>query len=353
MRILFQSPLPPFRGGIAQFGSRLLLEMEELGADVLPVNFSRLYPHCLFPGKTQLEEGRTYPDGILHGYDPVMWIRARRVLRNLKPDVVLTQWWHPFFAPCFLAGAPGGIPSAAICHNIVPHESVPLAKTLSKKFLKKQKLLAVHSKPAADNARLLGPSVLQLFHPVYDQYLDTGLPRAEARKELGLEEKHTALLFFGLVREYKGFDILIEACDSLPENYRIIAAGENYTGKDYSSERLAWENSFIPDSRVGTWFNAADIVVLPYREASQSGIAQIALAFGKPMVATPVGGLPETIEEGRTGTIAADSSPEALAAAIEKCARFALEEKTAKAVKAKAAEFSWKVYASRLLEALE
>jgi len=353
MRILFQSPFPPFRGGIAQFGSRLLAEMRELGAEVIPANFSRLYPGCLFPGKTQLEEGKKYPEGTLHGYDPLMWIRARRILGRLKPDVVITQWWHPFFAPCFLLGTPTGIPSAAICHNIVPHESVPFAKTLSKKFLKKQSLLAVHSKGAADNARLLGPSVLRLFHPVYDQYLNTGLPRAEARKSLGLKKKHIALLFFGLVREYKGFDILIEACESLPDNYRIIAAGENYTERDYSSERLAWENGFVPDSQVGTWFNAADIVVLPYREASQSGIAQIALAFGKPMVTTPVGGLPETVEEGRTGTIAADTSPEALAEAIEKCALFAMEEKTAKAVKEKAAEFSWKVYASRLLEALE
>lgn len=353
MRILFQSPMPPFRGGIAQFGNRLLHEMRMLGAEVLPAGFSRLYPKIFFPGKTQLEEGKSYPQEILHGYNPLRWAQARRTIKSLKPDVVLTQWWHPFFAPCFLMGTPGGIRSAAVCHNILPHESMPLAKNMSRAFLKRQYLLAVHSRQAEENADLLGPKVLRLFHPVYDQYIHTGLPRMKARRKLGLGENHTALLFFGLVREYKGFDILIRACESLPENYRIIAAGENYTKKNYASERLSWEESFVPDSHVGTWFNASDIVVLPYRTATQSGIAQIAMAFRKPMVTTPVGGLPETVDEGITGTVAVNTSPEALADAIRKCAEFAMEEETARAVERKAAEFSWKVYASRLLEALE
>jgi len=353
MRILLQSPLPPFRGGIAQFGNRLMMELENLGAQVIPANFSKLYPGILFPGKSQLEEGGRYPRGILHGYDPIRWVRTRGILRDIKPDVILTQWWHPFFAPGFLAGTPGEIPSAAVCHNILPHETVPLGNVLARKFLKKQRLLVVHSGSSAAQAGSLGPSVLQLFHPIYDQYLDTGLKREEARKKLGLEKSHTALLFFGLVREYKGFDILIRACESLPENFRIIAAGENYTRRDYSSPRLTWEKGFIPDSNVGTWFNAADIVVLPYRSASQSGIAQIALAFRKPMVLTPVGGLPETVDEGRTGTIASDTTPEALADAIRKCALFAGNSETGSAVEAKAAEFSWRTYASRLMEALE
>lgn len=353
MRILLQSPLPPFRGGIAQFGGRLLAEMRKLGADVMPAEFSRLYPGILFPGRSQLEENGEYPRGLLHGYDPFRWMSARRKIRKLKPDAVITQWWHPFFAPCYLAGTPGEIRSAAVCHNITPHESAPLAGVLSRAFLKRQDLLAVHSAEAAEKAEPLGPEVLRLFHPVYDQYLGTGLPRAEARKKLGLDDHSTALLFFGLVREYKGFDILVKACESLPDRYRIIAAGENYTGKSFVSDRLTWHDGFVPDSEVGTWFNAADIVVLPYRSASQSGIAQIAIAFGKPVVVTPVGGLPEAVAEGSTGTVARDASPEALAEAIERCAVFAEDPATERAVRARSLEFSWKTYASRLLEALE
>lgn len=209
----------------------------------------------------------------------------------------------------------------------------------------------VHSEQAEREAALTGRRSIRLFHPIYDQYLSTGLPRAEARKKLGLKPEEKALLFFGLVREYKGLDILIEACNLLPEKYRIIAAGENYTDHNYESPRLLWKNSFIPDSDVGTWFNAADIVVLPYRSASQSGIAQIALAFRKPMVVTDKGGLAETIDPGRTGIAAELATPESLAEAILKCSALTGKEITTGRIAAKASEFSWASYTDKLLEA--
>lgn len=353
MRLLLLGPLPPHRGGIAQFGSRLSGELEKLGHSVFAAGFSKLYPGFLFPGKSQLEQGARAPDGILHGYDPFAWSRARKALSALDPDAVITQWWHPFFAPCLAFSTPKGARSAAVCHNVVPHESMPLAGPLSRFFLRRQDLLAVHSTPSAAEADRMGPRVLKLFHPLYDQYLSTGLPRERAREVLGIEPGETALLFFGLVREYKGFDLLLDACSLLPESCRVIAAGENYTGKSFTSPRLMWKNEFIPDREVGTWFNAADIVVLPYRSASQSGIAQIALSFRKPLVVTPVGGLPEVVEHGVTGTVAGDVTPEALARAVEECAGFAFEKGTAAAIEDKAREYSWQTYARKLAEALE
>lgn len=352
MKVALISPLPPYRGGIAQFGKMLSSALKKENCSVTGINYSHLYPGFLFPGKTQYEEGYSRSEGILHSYKPFSWKKTRQIIASLKPDLIISQWWHPFFSPCLTAVNPGDIRSVAICHNIKPHESFPFAKAFSQHFFKQQDLLVVHSEQAEKEALLTGRRSIRLFHPIYDQYLSTGLSRAEARKKLGLKQKEKALLFFGLVREYKGLDILIEACNLLPEEYRIIAAGENYTDHNFESPRLLWENSFIPESDVGTWFNAADIVVLPYRRASQSGIAQIALAFRKPMVVTDKGGLTETIDPGRTGTAAKQATPESLAEAILKCSALAGKEITSERIASKASEFSWASYTKKLLEAI-
>ncbi|MCK5786384.1 MAG: glycosyltransferase [Candidatus Sabulitectum sp.] len=352
MKIVLLSPLPPYRGGIAQFGNMLLSALERQDLDVTGVNYSHLYPGFLFPGKTQYEEGSAGAQGLLHAYQPFSWKKTREKIREMQPDVILSQWWHPFFAPCLTAVNPGGIRSVAICHNILPHESFPLAETLSRRFFNKQDLLAVHSQQAEEQAATTGRRIIRLFHPVYNQYLGTGLPREQARGKLGIKPGEKALLFFGLVREYKGLDILIEACNLLPEEFRIIAAGENYTDRNFTSPRLLWENSFVPDNDVGTWFNAADIVVLPYRNASQSGIAQIALAFNKPMVVTDAGGLRETVDPGRTGVVAEHATPEYLSAAILECAALTGKSITTENIALKASEFSWESYVRTLLEAI-
>ncbi len=352
MKIALISPLPPYRGGIAQFGKMLLSALKNENCDVTGVNYSHLYPDFLFPGKTQYEEGYDRVEGLLHSYQPFSWRKTKQAIKNIKPDLIISQWWHPFFAPCLTAVNPAGIMSVAICHNIIPHESFPFAKTFSKRFFNKQDLLAVHSKPAENQAIATGRKVVRLFHPIYDQYIGTGLSREKARNKLKLKPDQKALLFFGLVRKYKGLDILVEACNLLPEEYRIIAAGENYTDHDFNSPRLLRENSFIPDSEVGTWFNAADIVVLPYRRASQSGIAQIALAFGKPMVVTNKGGLAETVDQGRTGIVADQATPQSLAEAIMECSALAGREITAERIASKASEFSWSSYVKKLLRAV-
>ena len=352
MRIALISPFPPYRGGIAQFGMMLGAALEKRNCTVTQVNYSHLYPGFLFPGKTQFEEGFSRAEGLVHSYQPFSWKKTRQTIAGMKPDLVISQWWHPFFSPCLTAVNPRKTKSVAICHNIVPHESFPLAGILSRKFYNKQDLLVVHSKQTEKQAYETGGRVLRLFHPVYDQYLNTGLPRDEARKKLNLKPGDRALLFFGLVREYKGLDILIEAGSLLPENYRIIAAGENYTDRSFVSPRLLWSNSFVPDDEVGTWFNAADIVVLPYRRATQSGIAQIALSFRKPMVVTSAGGLPETVTDGVTGVVAENVTPRSIADAIMKCSSLADNENTEERIAVKTSEFSWNSYAEKLLEAV-
>lgn len=352
MKIAFLSPLPPYRGGIAQFGKMLLTTLRELGHDVFEVNYSHLYPDVLFPGKTQFEEANCKPEGILHSYNPFSWSKVKRAITHEKPDLIISQWWHPFFAPCLTSAIPGEIKSIAICHNIEPHESIPFASQLTKYYLKKQNLLVVHSKKAEEDAEKLNKTVLRLFHPVYNQYENTGLTREKARKKLKLLPEQKALLFFGLVRDYKGLDLLIEAMDFLPDNFRIIAAGENYTNRTFSSPKLFWENSFVPDDEVGTWFNASDIAVLPYKTATQSGIAQIALAFNKPLVVTNQGGLPETVVNFKTGVIAKNTTPKSIANAILQCSEQIGNSITTANIKEKASEFSWVSYAEKLMEAI-
>ncbi len=353
MRIVLLSPLPPYRGGIAQFGKMLLTGLEKEDCEVTAINYSHLYPNFLFPGKTQFEDGFSSADGLLHAYQPFSWKKTRESIDKMKPDIIISQWWHPFFAKCLSAVNPGHSKSVSICHNVFPHESFPLAGYLSRKFFRKQDLMVVHSEKAEIEAESTGKKVLRLFHPIYDQYKNTGLPREQARNKLGLKTGQKALLFFGLVRDYKGFDVLLKACDLLPEEYTIIAAGENYTNTNYQSSRLLWENSFIPDCDVGTWFNAADIVVLPYRKASQSGIAQIALAFNKPMVVTDTGGLAETVVPCKTGTIAAEATAESISKAILQCSSLMNSKITTTEIRKKASEFSWSSYVKKLIGAVQ
>lgn len=227
-----------------------------------------------------------------------------------------------------------------------------MAGTLTRHFFRQQDFLTVHSQVAEDEAVSTGKKVIRLFLPLYNQYLGAGLNRKEARKKLGLKPDQKALLFFGLVRDYKGLDILLDACELLPEEFRVIAAGENYTKRAFISPRLLWENSFIPDCDVGIWFNAADIVVLPYRRATQSAIAQIALAFRKPMVVTDKGGLAETVDCGKTGIVADQATPESLAEAIMECSALLGKEITTERISSKASEFSWESYVKQLLEAV-
>jgi len=353
MKIVFLSPLPPYRGGIAQFGKMLLTSLKELDHNVFEINYSHLYPDVLFPGKTQFEETDSQPDGLLHSYNPFSWAKTKKIIKQTKPDLIISQWWHPFFAPCLSSVIPSNINSVAICHNITPHESIPFAKQLTTHYLKKQNLLVVHSRKAEKDAEKLNRTVLRLFHPIYNQYENTGLAREKARKKLKLLPDQTALLFFGLVRDYKGFDLLIKAMNFLPDNFKIIAAGENYTNKTFSSPKLFWENNFVPDKEVGTWFNASDIVVLPYKTATQSGIAQIALAFNKPLVVTNQGGLPETVTNNQTGVIAQNVTPESIADAILHCSKQIGNNITTANIKEKASEFSWISYAEKLMEAIK
>ncbi len=363
MKICMLGPFPPLRGGIAQFSSRLARSVEQAGHRVVRAGFRTLYPSLLFPGTTQFEPGPELPESgvlpLLRPSSPLTWPGALRSLSRAGCDACIVQWWHPFFAPCLKACTPRGIPAAVVCHNLEPHEGFPLGMRLTRSYLS-GRILAVHGEKDVEAAWSLGASgVVRLFHPIYDQYLQNAPSREEARRTLGFAPDRVVVLFFGLVRRYKGLDLLIRAMGMLPENTVLLAVGENYQSErelekeaEDLGERFVRHDRFVPDQEVGLYFRAADIVALPYRSATQSGVAQIALAFGKPMVVTDVGSLREVLEPGSTGELALTPEPACLAEALSRCAGLLGDPGLKNRVEAFSRRFSWEVYTEKLLEAL-
>lgn len=369
MRIGIVGPFPPYRGGIAQFSMKLLDTLVQCHPDddFVPLSYSRLYPSILFPGTSQMEPGAPVdgegPSRIIDSCNPLAWLSARTALEEGRYDRMIIQWWHPFFAPSLMASIPGAIPSAAVCHNVVPHESVLLARKLARRFLGRMRLAVVHSGTDMEEARSLGMDtrILKLYHPIYDQYHDPHLNREMSREKLGYSGKARLVLFFGLVRSYKGVQDLVRAMGSLPEDVLLLIVGESYSDRRGIldiisnmglSRRIRWIDRFVPDSEVAVYFEAADVVVLPYRHATQSGVAQIALSFGKVLVLTDTGGLSELVDAGSTGYLAEPWSPSSIAESVEAAFSLLLDPGTEDRVRRKAASFSWEEYARELMESL-
>ncbi len=369
MKIAFVGPFPPFRGGIAQFTARLFETLTECYPehDFVPVSFSRLYPSFLFPGTSQMEppgdEQHTMANRMLDSCNPIHWLSARRFFRKSSFDWIIVQWWNPFFAPVLLASIPKDVKCAGICHNMIPHEGFPFALKLVIKFFERMNLLVAHSKADLKEADTLSndTDLLRLYHPIYDQYLNTDMDRESARKQLDYSDSTGLVLFFGLIRPYKGLHDLIKAMELLPDHISLLIVGECYANQkeiedDISSagllNRIRWINEFVPDSDVSLYFNAADIVALPYRRATQSGVAQIALSFCKTLVLTDTGGLSELVDVGATGFLAEPESPTSIAESILAGFELISDPDLPERIRKKALSFNWKSYAVRLMEHL-
>ena len=370
MKIAFAGPFPPFRGGIAQFTARLFKTLIECYPEheFVPVSFRRLYPSLLFPGTSQMEppgnEQHIMANRVLDSSNPIHWMSARRFFRNSAFDWIIIQWWNPFFAPALLNSIPGDIRTAAICHNVIPHESFPFSHTLAMKFLNRVNLVVAHSNADLEDADILSDdtALLKLYHPIYDQYLNVDMDRESAREQLNYSDSTGIVLFFGLIRPYKGLHDLIKAMELLPDHISLLIVGECYANQreiedDISSaglsDRVRWINEFVPDSDVSLYFNAADIVALPYRQATQSGVAQIALSFCKTLVLTDTGGLSELVDVGVTGFLAEPESQSSIAEAILAGFKLLSDPNLPVRIGKKALSFSWESYAGRLMEQLK
>lgn len=290
--------------------------------------------------------------------NPVSWIRTYFKLRSFKPDVVLLNWWTPFFAPCFwtlsfLLRRFAGVRVIYVCHNVVPHEKRFVDVPLTKLALGEADFLVLLSKQSEGELKELLPGAryTAMYHPRYSFFLRPELSREEARAKLGIGEK--TLLFFGYVRPYKGLGVLLDAFGAYAAEdaeARLLVVGEFYESREPYVEkirtlgigdRVSFVDRYVPDEEVAYYFLAGDLLVLPYLSASQSGVIQIAQSFELPVVTTNVGGLPEVVDEGRTGFLVPPGDPNALAGAIRKFFDGNWREEMRPHLRKAAASFSW------------
>lgn len=339
MRILILGTAHPFRGGLAAYNERLAKELIKEGHEVKLFTFTVQYPRFLFPGRTQYTDASA-PEGlsirrILNSVNPISWIKTAMEVRKFNPEIVIIKYWHPFMAPClgtvaWLARRNKKVKTRiiSIFDNVIPHERKPGDRMLTKYFTDRIDGAIVMSQSVADDLRKFNLKVPVAFnpHPLYDDYGEL-LPREEALSKLGLTEEHNYLLFFGFIRAYKGLDLLLEAMgDSHLRdlNLKLVVAGEFYESRipyddiirkyDLADKVIVYDR-FVREDEVRFFFSAADLVVQPYRSATQSGVTQIAFHFEKPILVTDVGGLAEIVPDKRCGYVV-NPDPSAVAEAI-------------------------------------
>lgn len=314
----------PFRGGLATFNERLARQFMAEGHQVELITFTTQYPSFLFPGKTQFSSESAPADltitRAIHSCNPLTWLKVGRQLRRQRPDLVICCYWMAFFAPCFatierIAKRNGHTKCIALVHNLIPHEPSILDKLFAPWFVRQTDgFVALSQSVLTDIAKLGGQDKPKACspHPIYDHYGER-MSKAAACEALGLDAQYDYMLFFGLVRAYKGLDLLIDAFalikDELPK-LRLLIAGEFYDDEQKYrdqinqlglDERIIVRNEFIPDSDLRKYFGAADLIVQPYKSATQSGVTQVAFHFEKPMLVTNVGGLGEIVHHGKMG----------------------------------------------------
>lgn len=353
----------PFRGGISHYSSLFVRALRKRHS-VLFLTLSRQYPKLLFPGVTQHDfSDRTLAEDnepIIDSLNPLSWFRTARRLNKENPDLIVIQWWHPFFSFAFgsivrLLDKPLQARVCFLCHNVLPHESNVFQTVLTKYAFGKARYFVVHSTPDRRDLELLQPSAIigQGCHPTYSEFGSwSSMSRKEARERLGLGDDENVVLFFGLVRKYKGLQYLIDAMCLLPESLacRLVIAGEFYDDKEPYLSRITQKgldgrvlviDEYIPNEEVAMYFEAANVVALPYVSATQSGIVQIAFGLGAPVITTNVGGLPEAVDDGVTGFIVESESAEQLADAIARYFTSGVEEKFRSAVRQQTDRFDW------------
>ncbi len=359
-KVCLVGPVYPYRGGIAHFTSVLA---EEFGKhhDVLVVNFKRLYPSFLFPGKTQFDTSGEPLDvpsrRLIDTMNPLSFWSAAQAMRSYRPDLIVFQWWHPFFAVAYaviilLLGGSLKRRVAFLCHNVLPHEKSLIDTVLIRLGFSQVSRFLVQSQEDRRNLLSIkkGAVVDVHPHPIYDIFNKGRHTRETARREIGVDGR--VILFFGLIRPYKGLRVLIQAFAKTIQQIEatLMIVGEFYEDRQpYVSEieglgigdRVRMVDQYVPNEEVEKYFVAADVVVLPYLSATQSGIVQIAFGFDRPVVVTRVGGLPDVVEDGVSGYVVTPGDPDALSGAMLEFFRDGTAQRLQDGIAKAKHRFSW------------
>lgn len=367
-KIVLIGPVYPFKGGISHYTGMMYRALSQKYQTIM-VSYQMQYPKLLFK-----KEQRDYANDSfkiedtkywIHTANPFNWITSAKKIKKENPDLIIIQWWHPYFAPCYwmLNKLSGKTKKLFVCHNVFPHERFPMDRWITKLALKSGDGFIVQSKLDADDLKTIFPEavVKQTVHPTYNAFKFSNIPKETAREILKIEKTEKVLLFFGFVREYKGLKYLIQAMPKVREVFpdiKLLIVGDFDKNKETYLELIEECNAgnnieihdgYIPDKEVEKYFSVCDLVVLPYESATQSGIVQIAYGFEKPVVVTRVGGLPDVVTDGETGYVVESRNPEKLAEAVIQFFQEKKAEVFCKNIKREQYKFSW----DRMVEIVE
>lgn len=324
-KVIIIGPAHPLRGGLATFNHRLAKEFGSQGDECMIYSYSLQYPAVLFPGTSQFTK-EPAPEGIkivsaINSVNPLNWVKVGSRLRKEKPDIIVVRYWLPFMGPALgtiLRQARKNKHTRIVCiaDNISPHEKRPGDQAFTRYFVKSIDAFIAMSEKVMNDLRSIEkikPALL-VHHPLYDNFGDP-MPKDKARRKLYILPNERVMLFFGFIRKYKGLDILFEAMSDpriKQAGIKLLVAGEFYEDERAYQEQirklgiqdqLILHTAFIPDNEVRYFLSAADAVVQPYRNATQSGVTPLAYHFEKPMIVTNVGGLPSLVPHEKVGLV--------------------------------------------------
>jgi len=362
--VVIIGPAHPLRGGLATFNERLARQFKQQGFDTKIFTFSLQYPGFFFPGTTQYSDAPAPADldikVCINSVLPTNWLKVGMELKELKPDFIVVRYWLPVMGPCLgtilrIVKQNKHTKIVCIADNIIPHEKRKGDHLFTKYFIKPVDAFIVMSeKVMSDLKQFDNTKPVQLIqHPLYDNFGEK-INKELARKNIGIEGEEKIILFFGFIRKYKGLDILLDALALIKKEnsttfFKVLVAGEFYEDRkpfDEQVARLGLEDililrtEFIPDKEVRNYFCAADVVIQPYRNATQSGVTPLAYHFEIPMIVTNVGGLPALVPDGKVGLVA---EPNATSIAKKITEYFINDENVFKGnLKEEKKKFSWK-----------
>lgn len=371
MKITLLGTAYPFRGGLAAYNERLIQQFNEEGSQGNIETFTLQYPNFLFPGETQYADWED-PKGVditesVNSVNPFNWIKVGRKIKKQKPDILIIKYWLPFMAPAFgtiarIVKSNKHTKVISILDNIIPHESRIGDKQLSKYFVGAVDAFIGMSQSVLDDLNQFTSIKPRAFspHPLFDNF-GKAVSKTEAARFLNLPSDQKYLLFFGLIRDYKGLDLLLEAMaeDLLKEkDIKLLVAGEFYSDskpyfdlieKHNLKDRIIMHTKFVPDPEVKYYFGLADLIVQPYKSATQSGVTQIAYHFEKAMLVTNVGGLSEIIPHGKVGFVV-EPNPKEIAESINEFYDKNLEEPFHKHILAEKEKYAWSKMTKTILD---
>jgi glycosyltransferase involved in cell wall biosynthesis len=369
-KVIIIGPAHPLRGGLASFDERLARQFQQQNFDTTIYTFSLQYPDFLFPGTTQYSSEPAPTDikikVCINSINPLNWIKVGNELRILKPDMIVVRYWLPLMGPCLgtilkIVKRNKFTKVVCIADNVIPHEKRFGDKPFTQYFVQPiNAFVTMSAKVLSDLKSFTNKSAKQIVHPLYDNFGEA-LPKNVAREKLGLNSDDKIILFFGFIRKYKGLDILLEAMHDermKNANIKLLIAGEFYEDRKLYDDLIAELNiadqlilrtEFISDSEVAYYLSAADFVIQPYRNATQSGVTPLAYHFEKPMLVTNVGGLPDLVPDGKVGLIA---EPDATSIATQILKLYELgEEYFLPQLREEKKKYSWKILVNTIVDA--